>query len=122
MVLRRGGSEHEAMIVLNMFANSPVTICSASTFCFFAAAANKVGQVYFPRNGWWGSKPVKCCGEQVNLQSIEHGWSIGSFYTNNGTLLTLATATADEIVSILRNESYVEAIFRRYSPEVLPYY
>lgn len=104
VVLRRGGYKIE---ILAMLMHSRITICSLSTFCFFFATSNKLGQVYIPsrhyfrRNNWYGQKI-----ELNNIHTLNNT-SICSWFWLNGTrIMKDEDLTAEIMIRTLRDEKY----------------
>mmetsp|Transcript_13861 Transcript_13861/g.20747 ORF Transcript_13861/g.20747 Transcript_13861/m.20747 type:complete len:357 (-) Transcript_13861:1488-2558(-) len=73
ILVQRGGDVMEAMLML---AQSPVTICSASTFCFWASLANK-GIAYFPVSKLiLGGNMIALRDKLRSINTTRHLWFI----------------------------------------------
>lgn len=97
VVLRRGGN---IIVVYDMLMNSKLVLCSASSFCFYAATSNVHGQVFFPGRKYYN--------QYINIANIHTIRNIRSIYEwkINGIEYNESTLSPTFAINLLRNRSY----------------
>ena len=110
VVIRSGGRNHDVMFeIIDMFVNSRVVVSSSSTCGAYFSLSNSVGQVYYPEMKFMGHNNLTCYGSQVscgNVHTIECGYSISFWIKPDGTAITESSATSQDMIDILNNETY----------------